>query len=476
MQLSSSKDVFKKNNLLKSIKKIVFFIIVVNMFSCQSQQDRVSVPTGCINKLDSFMTTLYDGKMFNGNVLVSKNNEIVYQKSFGFLDGNQEVLLDSSSVFNIGSIAKQYNGVAIMMLQERGLLSIDDTISKFDLDLPEWSEKVTISHLLNYASGVPCLDVQEYPKNDAEAWNIMRNTDTLLFEPGSRFYYDNGNVFLQKRIVEKVTGQSFQHFIADNIIEPLALKRTVMDPGKDYLNRASCYGVEKKDCPEFDFISGWPWQDINDLYTWVESMNSNMLVSQKSFNTLGRNPYALYKTSSLGEYFEKDGLQRHDGTAIKFRSIVLNDLKNDVVVIVLVNTPTNVKFIGYALLDMVLDKPLVSTYNVLKEESAKSVDLGIEAYKDLKENYSDHYRLEDPGDFNKVGYELYRSKVDIKEVIKFFEFAVSQIPDSNLYDSLAEMYFKNEQYDLALLNYKKAVELGGTAGNARSMIVRLNGM
>ena len=60
--------------------------------------------------------------------------------------------------FNFGSIVKQFNAVAIMMLVERGQLNLDDPISKYNLDLPKWSEKVTTRHLINYASGIPRIE------------------------------------------------------------------------------------------------------------------------------------------------------------------------------------------------------------------------------------------------------------------------------------------------------------------------------
>jgi CubicO group peptidase (beta-lactamase class C family) len=464
-------------NISNIFKNIIFCIITIALFSCNPQSKTLKNQNEYVQNLDSLITEYFEKGFFNGNILVAKNNSVIYQKSFGFTDGSQQTKLNSNSIFNIGSIAKEYNGVAIMMLQERGLLNLNDTISKLDLGLPDWSKKVTISHLLNYVSGVPKMDIKNYPRNDEEAWTILRSVDTLLFEPETEFYYDNSNVFLQKRIVEKVTGLSYQEFVLENIIKPLKMTNTVIDPKSNYPNRTFCYDKNKKECPEFIFVSGWPWQDINDLHTWVKAMNSNVLISQKSFNSLVTNPYLDYKASSLGEYFEHDKFQRHDGSALKFRSILLNDLKNDVVVILLVNTPTNLSYISYKALDIVLNKPFISVYDYMKAPTFKNVDFGIKAYKELKENHFDEYRFDDPIELNRLGYQLYRSKKDINEVIKFFKFAVSQFPQSpDVNDSLAEMYFNNKQYSLALSNFNKAIKLGGTGGNAKMMINKINNL
>lgn len=79
-------------------------------------------------------------------------------KSFGFTDETRKTPLTKNAIFNFGSIVKQFNAVAIMMLVERGQLNLDDPISKYNLDLPKWSEKVTTRHLINYASGIPRIE------------------------------------------------------------------------------------------------------------------------------------------------------------------------------------------------------------------------------------------------------------------------------------------------------------------------------
>lgn len=292
-----------------------------------------------INQIDSLMTKSYERDLFNGNVLIAKNNKIIYQKSFGFTDETKQTKLNNKSIFNIGSIAKEFNAVAIMILVERGLLNLDDPISKYNLGLPKWSEKITTRHLINYASGIPKIENKLIvPKNDEEAWKILRNSDTLLFEPGTSYMYDNSNVFLQRKIIEKVTGITFQQFVIKNIVNPLKMTNSIFDPTFGTKNRTSCYDMDNVRCPELKFISGWLWVDINDFYKWTEAMNTNRLISKESFQTLLNNPYAKEEEGgSLGRYFEKEDLQRHNGVSYKFESIFLNDFKNKITIILLSN-------------------------------------------------------------------------------------------------------------------------------------------
>lgn len=415
--------------------------------------------------------------MFNGNVLIVKNDKIIYQKSYGFTDETKQTALNDKSIFNIGSIAKEFNAVAIMMLVERGLLNLDDTISKFNLGLPKWSEKVTVRQLINYASGIPRID-PIVPKNDEEAWKILRNNDNLLFEPGTNYRYDNGNVFLQRRIIEKVTGLSFQEFVTKNIIKPLKMTNSVFDPKFGSKNRTSCYDFDNVRCQEMQFISGWLWVDINDLYKWIEAMNSNRLISKESFQTLLRNPYAIDEGGSLGRYLEKDELQRHNGVSYKFESIFLNDFKNNITIILLSNNLNRVWDLGYIIHNLMLGKdyeiPKKSIYQAIRKESLNDVNKAIETYYLLKENSKNEYNFESPGELNKLGYELLRLG-KINESITVFKLAIKEFSkDANGFDSLGEAYFTNKQYDLALDSYKKAVILGGTNGNAEKMIEKID--
>lgn len=431
-----------------------------------------------INQIDSLMTKSYERGLFNGNVLIAKNNKIIYQKSFGFTDETKQTKLNNKSIFNIGSIAKEFNAVSIMMLVERGQLNLDDPISKYNLGLPKWSEKVTTRHLINYASGIPKIENKLIvPKNDEEAWKILRNSDTLLFEPGTNYMYDNGNVFLQRRIIEKVTGMTFQQFVIKNIVNPLKMTNSVFDPTFGYKNRTSCYDMDNVRCPELKFISGWLWVDINDFYKWTEAMNTNRLISKKSFQTLLNNPYAKEEGGSLGRYFEKEDLQRHNGVSYKFESIFLNDFKNKITIILVSNNLNRVWDLGHTIHNLMLGKeyeiPKKSIYQAIRKESLYDVNKAIKTYYLLKENSKNEYSFKNSGELNKLGYELLRLG-KTNESITIFKLATNEFPkDPNLFDSLGEAYFTDKQYNLALESYKKAISLGGTSGNAEKMIEKI---
>ncbi|MDM1552679.1 serine hydrolase [Empedobacter falsenii] len=444
------------------------------IFSCYTFAQNVT------EKIDSLMTKSYERGLFNGNVLVAKKGKIIYQKSFGFTDETKKTPLTKNSILNFGSIAKEFNAVAIMMLMERGKLNLDEPISKYNLDLPKWSEIVTTRHLINYASGIPRIENGLIvSKNDEEAWKILKKTDTLLFEPGKDYRYDNGNVFLQRRIIEKMTGMTFQDFVTKNIIKPLKMTNSVFDAKAGYKNRTSCYDMDNVRCPEMEFISGWLWLDISDMYKWIDAMNHNRLISRKSFETLLNNPYTKdHQGGSFGDYLaEEEELQRHNGVSYKFESLVLNDMKNDVVIILASNNRNKVWDLGHIIHKIMLGKtfeiPRKSIYQALRKEAQTDVNKAIENYYQLKNTSEKEYSFENPTELNTLGYELLRAG-KINESIKIFQLVVKEFPNNaSVADSLGEAYLTNKQYDLALEWYNKAINLGGTNGNAERMIEKI---
>lgn len=168
---------------------------------------------------------------FNGNVLVAEKGRVVYKKSFGYADFKNKKLLTDESVFNIASISKQFTAAAVMLSVERGLLRHDDSLAKYFPEIPY--EGITIRQMLTHISGLP--EQNEFMFKYWNSENPIANKDMIeylikykpeaAFKPGEGFKYCNTNYSLLAIIVEKVTDQKFQDFVAKNIFEPLEMKQ-----------------------------------------------------------------------------------------------------------------------------------------------------------------------------------------------------------------------------------------------------------
>ena len=133
--------------------------------------------------------------------------------------------------------------------------------------------------------------------------------------------------------------------------------------------------------------------------------------------------------------------------------------------------------LGHIIHNLMLGKdykiPKKSVYQAIRKETVNDVNKAIETYYLLKKNSKNEYSFDNPGELNKLGYELLKLG-KINESITIFKLATNEFPkDANLFDSLGEGYYTNKQYDLALDSYKKAISLGGTNGNAEKMIEKI---
>ncbi len=202
-----------------------FILLLLLPFSLTAQKDYSAL-------LRQFMTGQHDYFRFNGNVLVAKGGNIIYQQDLGYADFNSKRLLNDSSVFELASLSKQFTAMGIMILKEKKLLSYDDNIKKFFPDFPY--DNITIRNLLTHTSGLPGYEEQFEKKWDRKkiAFNkdilemLKQEKDTLFFKPGTSWKYCNTGFAVLAYIIEKVSGKSYNDFMAKNIFQPLGMTNT----------------------------------------------------------------------------------------------------------------------------------------------------------------------------------------------------------------------------------------------------------
>jgi CubicO group peptidase (beta-lactamase class C family) len=320
--------------------KYIILILSLSFLGCNNTQKHETI--------DSIMQASYQKGIFNGNVLVTRNDSIVYQKSFGYTDGSEKTELTKNSIFCIGSTAKEFFAVSIMMLIEKGELRMDDKLSKFGLELPTWSEKVTVKHLLNYTSGLPIIDYDN-AENEKDMLEYLQLLPSLLFEPGTDFNYNNNSIFLQKRIIEIVTTKTFQEFVKENIIIPLKMKDAVFDPDFSYPNRTRCFNMQKENALEIDPSKGWLWLSIDDLNKWITALHNYELITETSLKTILKNQYFKDKTAILGLTDDLFLTHIHGGQFYQFETRFISEFDNDLNIILMSNNKNQVREIVQSL-------------------------------------------------------------------------------------------------------------------------------
>lgn len=170
---------------------------------------------------------------FNGTWLYAEHGEIVSKGAVGFSDPEDKVPLCEDSLFDLASVSKQFTAAAVMLLRRRGLLALEDEVTKFFPEIPY--KGVTVRHLLNHTGGLP--DYMDWVDQIAKAEKTIPGNEVIVrflcecgeepsFEPGEQFEYSNTGYCLLAQIVETVAGVPFEDFLRDNIFEPAGMHAT----------------------------------------------------------------------------------------------------------------------------------------------------------------------------------------------------------------------------------------------------------
>lgn len=173
--------------------------------------------------------TLHDTGVPSASVAIVQNNKVVYAHAFGLANVTPPKPATADMAYPIGSISKQFTAHAILLLQERGKLSIDDKVSKYFPNFTRANE-VTLRNLMTMTSGFSDFAPQDYiipawrhdtdPLANVTVWA----TKPLDFDPGTDWQYSNTNYVILGLIVEKVSGQPLMQFIRENVLDPLHLE------------------------------------------------------------------------------------------------------------------------------------------------------------------------------------------------------------------------------------------------------------
>ena len=332
---SSSKNDQHKFNYLNKMKHFLKLILILTLLGSKSSFGQIKQSS----QIDSIVKKYNESGIFNGNVLVSKNNKIIYNASFGYSDETKTTKLTTDYRFNIGSICKEFSAVALMQLDEKGKLKLEDKVSKFIPELSHWSSQVTISHLLRYTSGIPNV-IWKNIKNDKDLFDGLKQMDTLDFKPGTKYDYNNNNIFLRHFIIERITGMSYKNYVEKLIFKPSKLDATVMGPFENEKNIAKGFNTnlkqDKTDLP----ITGGIYSTTTDLLKWANRLHSKKVITKESLFELGQQFNTEGSQSALGNAKYKDQnltYHSHHGRAGSYEALLISDIEQKFTIVLLTN-------------------------------------------------------------------------------------------------------------------------------------------
>lgn len=312
------------------------------------------------SRLDEIFYKLRNTYGFNGAVLLSENNHIVYKKAFGYADLKSREELSTQSIFQLASVSKQFTAVAVMMLKSKGLLQYDDKIRKYFPEFPY--PEVSIRHLLNHRGGLPDYRwfLDPYLSNKLAPVNNQQMMDYFAlykpapyFKAGSHHAYSNTGYAVLSALVEKISGVPFSKFMQLAVFKPLAMKRTYVYSKSEFENPPNAVkGYEKNgrweapnDC--FNGITGDKnvFSTVEDLFLWDQALYSNKLLPQNELEEAfkpGNPELKGYRNYGFGfrinQQVKDKKIVYHSGWWRGFRTFFLRNISDQSSIIILSNT------------------------------------------------------------------------------------------------------------------------------------------
>ena len=251
-------------------------------------------------KVDDYMKAVLQVDGFSGTILIARDGKPIVNKGYGMANIELSVPNAPEKIFRLGSITKQFTGMAITMLQERGKLKVRNPMCNYIADCPDIWKPITIKHLLNHTSGLT--NYTGFP--DFAKTTIMPITPTkmadrlkkekLEFTPGEKMAYSNSGYFMLGAIIEKVSGKTYADFLQQNIFTPLAMKDTGYDdPLRIIPNRAAGYQKQAGKVinaaymdMSVPYAAGSLYSTTGDLLKWDQALYTEKLVSKKSLDEI----------------------------------------------------------------------------------------------------------------------------------------------------------------------------------------------
>jgi len=258
----------------------------------------VTAPAQAPDPVDPYIQSEMQKRHIPGlSLLVIHNGEIVKAQGYGYSNVELQVPVNPGTVFQSGSVGKQFTATAVMMLVEEGKLSLDDPLAKFFPDAPPAWKQVTVRHLLSHTAGFT-----DYPENfnfreDRTEEQILKAIEALplAFPPGSQWKYANLGYATLGILIHRVSGQFYGDFLQQRIFRPLGMNTTRIISESDTVpNRSAGYHLVKGELKNQEWVApslnttadGRLYFSVLDLAKWDAALYTEKLLKRSSLEQM----------------------------------------------------------------------------------------------------------------------------------------------------------------------------------------------
>lgn len=340
------------NILNRFITLIALCLFVFQTASAQKSPSNREITA----KVDEYMKTAVEFERFTGSILIAKDGKPIVSKGYAMANIEFDAPNKPDTVFRLASLTKQFTAAAIMILQERGKLNVNDLACKHLAQCPEAWKTITIHHLLTNTHGISGISAADIGALRGlpiphDQWYEATSKKPLEYAPGEKFKYLTSGYTLLGYIIERASGKSYGEFLQENIFTPLGMNRSgYEDPLKIIKNRATGYdqlpGNPITNLPYREIVrmysSGGVYSTTEDLLLWSNAFANEKILSKKSIEEIFTPFKEMYPGTGYAYGFwtsQKFGRRRiaHGGNATGFITYFAYYPEDRVTVIVLSN-------------------------------------------------------------------------------------------------------------------------------------------
>jgi CubicO group peptidase (beta-lactamase class C family) len=289
-------------------------------------------------------------------LLVSRGGKIVQAEGFGLSNVELQVPVKPETVFQSGSVGKQFTATAVMMLVEEGKVGLDDPLTKYFSDAPATWKEVTVRELLSHTAGFG-----DYPKsfNFRKDWTepqLLKLVESipLAYPPGTKWAYSNLGFLTLGILIHQVTGEFYGDFLQQRIFRPLDMQTTRIISEADIVpNRAAGYRLVKGELKNQEWVSplvnttadGSLYFSILDMAKWDAALYTETLLKRSSFDQMWtpaklKNGQPTKDGYGFGWFIENrhgHHVVSHDGSWQGFETTIARYVDDQLTVVVLTN-------------------------------------------------------------------------------------------------------------------------------------------
>lgn len=348
-------------------------VLVVGVFATPVGADESAQNEPLEARVDRYLRPYLDTGNFSGSILIARKGESLLSKGYGKASLENDVPNTPETAFHLASVSRIFTPAAILLLEQRGKISVEDPLSKH---LPGWprGDEITVHHLMTLSAGFPNINSlpeyqtwQRFPQTPQSLVEKFRDLP-LEFEPGTRSVHSNSNYNVLALLIERLSGRGFGDFLRDEIFLPLGMTRTGHhgDPAAVIPSLATGYSpvglADLERAPTIDWSvksgNGSLYSTTEDLYRFDRALVHSKILSAES---VARTFTEHFPHNGYGWFIrERFGSPEvHiNGRSPGFGTYWGRSVDNDVTVIVLNNIYNSIPTqIGRDLIAMVLGEP-----------------------------------------------------------------------------------------------------------------------